>query len=707
MRTAKTISEQLQRLRHHAFWPGIAACMIALALLATGHDGAWVALLASGAILLAASGRIRVTDAAGIDAVRRAREMEKALAHMSQGIVLVDENNDIAVINKRAADLLQLPEEFVTSRPSYPEVLEYQKRSGAYDKAPAHVKEFVAKGATVETFGIYERETVDGRTLEIHSVPFIGPDGRPSGFVRSYLEVTERVEAKRNLEATLKRLEEERDRRELFFANISHEMRTPLNGIIGMADLLRGGAKLTDAERDYVQSLLSAAQHLARLIDDTIDVTKMRFEGGLTLEAEPFDVERVLGEVFANQTPRARNKGVDLTADIDPRVPRALIGDERRVRQILFNLVGNAIKFTDGGKVVVHLSPAGSLEDDNATIEFKVEDTGIGIAAEDIVKLGTPFMQVDNSLSRRHEGSGLGLSITKGLIEQMGGHLKIESQINRGSTFSFVVTLPRDRSGRPAARQTPRHHDAHYTILVADDNETNQTVASEMLKRMGHSVDVVSDGIQAVQAAATKRYDLILMDLMMPGLNGFEAAEKIRSTTGASAKSPILALTASTLKGQMDRIVAAGMNGAAGKPFTSAQLCSAVERVMAGIETDALPEEGEESEAPEDTTVCDRSCLNNFVAEMGQDAAREMIDRFIHNTETKIAALSEIAKDTASLEREAHSLKSSAGIFGFRALSAKAAEVERNARRIGGRDIGPALKELSRTFEETRRLIAA
>ncbi|AMN42669.1 ATP-binding protein [Rhodoplanes sp. Z2-YC6860] len=703
-----TFVEHVFKRHPAAFWPGVVAGLGAFACLIADRSGTAAALLTAATILLSASGRIRVADSSGIDAVQRASEMEKALAHMSQGIVLVDEHNDIAVINKRATELLHLPEEFVTSRPSYPEVLEYQKQSGEYDNASKAVKDFVAAGAKVEKFGIYERATRDGKTLEIHSVPFIGPDGQPRGFVRSYLEVTERAEAKRNLEETLRRLEEERDRREIFFANISHEMRTPLNGIIGMIELLKD-LELDDTHHEYFRSICASADHLQGLINDTLDMSKMRIEGGLALDRAPFDIERALNEVISNQGPRARSKGIALTAEIDPRVPRALIGDELRVKQIMFNLIGNAIKFTDAGQVVVQLSPAGQTDEEKAGIEFRVEDTGVGIAADDIAKLCTPFTQVDGSLSRRHEGSGLGLSISKGLVEQMGGKLSIESQINRGSTFSFAVSFPRDNSGKPAARQYARNVNARYSILVAEDNETNQTVAREILKRMGHEVDVVVDGLQAVQAAARKRYDLILMDLMMPHLNGFQAATKIRALPTGSANTPILALTASTLKGQMDRIRGAGMNGAAGKPFTRAQLRSAIERVMAGVETESSPEQPEDVTArgDENEPQCDRTILNAFMEEMGEEAGREMIETFMRTTQNKIAALAVIAKNASALEREAHSLKSSAGIFGFRALSAKAAEIEINARKIDGNDIAPTLDELRRTFEETRRSIAA
>jgi len=633
--------------------------------------------------------------------VARSKALEQALAHMSQGMVYVDDRGAMVVMNRRAGEMLGLPEKFVNTCASYSDVITYQTATGEYDAVDPEFQEFIKSGGWSVEFGTYERTRPNGTVLEVHSVPL----GK-KGFVRTYLDVTERKNAAIELARAKDKAEEDGRAKEAFFAMMSHEMRTPLNGVIGLADVLADG-ELGPAARQHVQMLQDSANDLLQIINDLLDFSKMRSENAFQLESTTFDLERVVAGAIGTLSSIAQRKGLQIISEIEQDVPRRLVGDGLRLKQVLLNLIGNAVKFTGVGQVRVSIS---AIRKTGADVDLRVQidDTGIGIAAESMSKLFNAFSQVDASISRRYGGTGLGLAISQRIMEAMGSRIEVRSVEGQGSSFEFRVRFVRDVGTTIAAERAEIFKAlGSKRILLAEDNETNCVVATALLEKMGHVVEVASNGIEAVKAASEKAYDLILMDVMMPEMDGLAATRAIRKLPGARSKVPIVALTANTLSGHIDAIMAAGMDAAVSKPITRLRLQQAVAKAVrrsasAGIAVDVVPQSVVEVEG---LPVVDRPVLDELRSEVGEADAGRMLDVFMRNAQQSIRGLAKLEKDSTALEHAAHALKSSAGIFGFAKLSGLAADLEQDARRI----VNPeqSISRLAAALDETRRCIEA
>ena len=354
-----------------------------------------------------------------------------------------------------------------------------------------------------------------------------------------------------------------------FLANMSHELRTPLNGVVGMLQLLTA-TPLSDDQRRYAATADASAAALLALINDVLDFSKIE-AGKLVLDPVPFDVADATADAVAILAARAAAKGLAVSCVIDPAAAGRRVGPADRVRQVLVNLIGNAVKFTAAGSVTLTVTPEPAEGED--TIRFAVADTGIGIPADRIDRLFQTFSQVDTSTTRQYGGTGLGLAICRQLAGLMGGRVGVDSAVGHGSTFWFTARLPVDRTAAvpppPAAVAVPTGRRRH--VLVAEDNDVNQMVVGEMLRRLGYGCELVGNGraaVDAVAAAGGGRFDLVLMDCQMPVMDGLEATAALRAAEVAAGtpRLPVVALTANALQGDRERCLAAGMDDYMSKP---------------------------------------------------------------------------------------------------------------------------------------------
>jgi signal transduction histidine kinase/CheY-like chemotaxis protein len=403
-------------------------------------------------------------------------------------------------------------------------------------------------------------ETVDARTRELQE------------------EVAERTRAERAL------VEASRHKSE-FLANMSHEIRTPMNGIIGMTELALEHP-LDPRVREYLQIVGSSAHALLHVINDILDFAKIE-AGALDLVPTDFDLRNLLNDLVTLLGPQAREKGLVARCDVAPDIPARLVGDPVRLRQVLTNLVGNALKFTDQGTVRIDVTRVDSSGTSRqAGLRFAVIDTGIGIAESDRARIFDAFTQVDGSATRRFGGTGLGLAISSQLVQLMGGRLDVESAVGRGSSFSFVVSFGIAEAPAAALPLPPSARAARpLAVLVAEDNPVNQLLVRRLLEKAGHAVTVVETGVGAIEAVAHARFDAVLMDVQMPGINGFDATSHIRATErDGRRRLPIIALTAHAMQGDRERCLAAGMDGYVSKPIRPEVLFASLAEVTGSLD---------------------------------------------------------------------------------------------------------------------------
>ncbi|GEM_PF-2188540 len=551
---------------------------------------------------------IQVVNAArNITERKKAEEMLRQSQHdweetfniITDSITIHDRDHNIIRANRAAEEMLFLPLLEITKPKCY---MYYHGTDKPPEGCPSC--KCIKTGKAVE-FELFEPHL--NRFIEIRAIPRFDANREFTGLIHVVRDITERKKAEEELKKAKKAAEAANRAKSEFLANMSHEIRTPMNAIIGMTELVLD-TELMPEQREYIEITKQSADSLLCLLNDILDLSKIE-AGKLQLEEKDFNLHATLDGIVKTLSLQAGRKGLDIICRIAPDVPPELRGDNVRLRQIIVNLVGNAVKFTDKGRVLVNVERCASGNGDNdietagdartVLLHFSISDTGIGIPADKLRSIFDNFTQVDGSTTRKYGGTGLGLAISRKLVGMMGGEIHAESEPGKGSSFHFTA---RFGVGHSTAKRHARHSSPAFPhargdaapsgprrdkerisglrILLAEDNILNQKVAVRILEKEGHTVHVASNGLEVLDVLEKENFDLVLMDVQMPLMDGIETTLIIRNSKNGrfNADIPVIALTAHAFKEDRERCLKAGMNDYISKPFRKQDLLRLVER---------------------------------------------------------------------------------------------------------------------------------
>ena len=506
--------------------------------------------------------------------------------------------------------------------------------------------------------------------------------------LKDHIENLDKKVAERTMDLSkaMKVAEEANEAKSEFIANMSHELRTPLNGIIGFAELIMASDSLAK-HHDYSELIIAESEALLTLINEILDHAKIE-AGKLTLEKIPFDVQLVMQVIISGMALRAREKGLNFELHIAPDVPRYMMGDPNRLRQILVNLIGNALKFTEEGSISVNITLVEKGKH-TAKLRLSVADTGVGIPEDKLKTIFDSFSQADTSTTRKYGGTGLGTTISKRLVELMNGDIGVSSRVGKGSTFWFTAVfelsgeeMDEEMLGEMGFDEEDNHKNLTGHILITEDYPTNREIVKNYLAAAGYSFDIAGNGKEALDLTCQKKFDLILMDVQMPVMDGLEATRRIRAGKSSNAAVPILATTANAYEQDEERCLNAGMDEVLTKPLRKKAFLKTVSKWIAHEKSRTEQEENmpvQQAESVNGSTAVAEPLeaadaipidIDVFQADTGIDkqVAFQIIDVFLNDTKEQLSSLKKYLenRENEMLEREAHSIKG--GAANIRAL---------------------------------------
>ena len=508
----------------------------------------------------------------------------------------------------------------------------------------------------------------------------------------------------RQLEIERKRAEDASQAKGRFLANISHEIRTPMNAVLGMADLLLD-EPLPAAQRKMAETIFTACRSLLAIVNDVLDMSKVE-AGELRLQITDLDLNQVIETVLSPMRVLAQSKELDLAAELEGMPERAVRCDDMRLRQVLVNLVGNAIKFTQRGKVTLRVC-TNELSPEYVRVRFSVEDTGIGMSQQAAKEVFQPFKQADESTTRKFGGTGLGLSISKRLVEMMGGDLTLQTVPDQGSVFTFELVMQLGQSLRRPSRaqddgeEAERLRAAMPAVLIAEDTEVNRILLQKWLERLGCRVNSVGDGAQALTELTREHpYAVVFMDWHMPALDGIKATERIRAweLEHGKKRTPIIGFTASAFVDEIERCRRAGMDDVLSKPLVRSELERKLYRHVLGSD---MPPAAASLRPIEPEPCVDPALIRELLEFGAKEFLNDLFGNFIKETPLRLHALSEaVARSDAEQQREiAHVLRGSAGAVGAKRLSRLASKLEAGAVANQNADVALSLSAMRSEFE--------
>jgi two-component system, sensor histidine kinase len=632
------------------------------------------------------------------------KRLVEAITTIADGFALWDSQSRLVLCNDHLREILSDNRELLAPGARLEDLLRAGIQHGMFDLSGRDPEEtirrriamigklpedFEIKLADGRCFLIKERRLTDGGIVTLYTdvTEIKHKEERLQAAETALLrKVVDLKEAQSHLEAMTGDLIAARDAAEsanraksTFLAVMSHEIRTPMSGVIGFTGLLLD-TPLNERQRRFAKALSESADSLLTIINDILDFSKLEARQ-MSLEQVDFDPRQVIDAAVSLLAVKARSKGLKIETTLDRDLPHLLIGDPGRLRQVLLNLISNAIKFTERGYVRVTSSHR-PLDGDRVELRIEIVDSGIGISADAHARIFTRFAQGDSTTSRAFGGTGLGLAICKELCELMGGSIGFESEAGKGSRFWFLVVcrLPstaaspiHERTSEAAQERSGRSLD----ILVVEDHELNQMLVAEMLAQLGHRTELVGDGQEAVAAVQARRYDLVLMDVQMPRMDGLEATKAIRALGSPASAVPIVALTANALAGYRDTYLSAGMDDYVSKPIQREALIAMLARWSGRAPSAAAPSQAADGQATSHLPAMD-SALESMRSRVSSKRFSELLQLYFTAAEAHLVRIVILADqhDFRALSHEAHHLMNSVGIVGARDLVALAQRLQ-------------------------------